>query len=172
MKNKKQPLSVLLSNNWLFHDKKKYNLIEENSINLLIELGYNESSSKKAGKLIKKLYEFADKIQKIDLNTYEKMNSLCDKIDHYLKRNKNAKNEIKWWKAVRDKNYFLATYFIFLDQLSKLGWKNAFLSIKATKQLYRAGIEHDKKNWQAVQNHCQEYWKIIKRAKVDKFIEF
>ncbi len=165
-------LAILLSNNWFFHDEKEYRKIETNSTKLLTVLGYSINSSQKAAKLIKQMYEETDKLEQFDDKTHTKLILLCDEVDRILGRKFNAKEEIKWWKVFRDKNYLLGAFFLFTDQLSKLGFKNLFSALKTAKELYHAGIEHKKKNWKLVRQHTKNYWLIINSTKVQKFIEF
>lgn len=171
MENKKL-LPVLLSNNWYFHDQKEYNKIKENSTKLLTVLGYGVNESEHAAELIKELYLLADAADKLGEESFKKMILICHKIDEHLNRPNNSWNEIRWWKAVRDKNYLIGAYYLLVDQLSKVGKTNLIAALRAAKKLFDAGIAHDKKNWQLVRQYTSDYWTIINSVSPRKFIEF
>ena len=162
--------SLLLSNNWYYHDKKKYSAIERNSAKLLVQLGYEKNKSILAAKLIKRLFQEADLNETMTGKTFEKMATACNEIDSILERPLNSVNEIKWWKSVRNKNYPMAIIYLFLDQYSKLG--RIVLAIKASEELYHAGRAHDIKDWSLVRTHVKKYWEIVFSSKPLKFIEF
>ena len=168
----KVDLASLLSNNWYFHDKKQYEDIKTNSKKLLIKLGYNKTAAEKAAKLVKKLFEKEDSDEKLTQNTYSQLTDICDKIDMTLGRPLNSKNEIKWWRAVRHRNYLLGWFLLVNDQISKLGVLRISSAIFAANKLFCAGLAHDKKNWNTVREYCKDYWKIINLDKTKKFIEF
>ena len=168
----KDSLGILLLNNWLYHDQKKYAAIEKNSIAILTCLGYNSEKTKIASQKIRSLFELADADEQIGKQTYKKLIEICDSVDLTLNRPKNSRFEIYWWKAVRNQNFLAGALYLYLDQISKLGLTHPIAALKASRKLYITGKAHNKKDLRIQTKAMEEYWNIIQKVNPKQFIEF
>ena len=176
MHTKAKKLAKLLANNWRLHDKKKYLQIEVNSTKLLNELEYPKNI-KVSSKLISNLFVMADNAErekntKKRLQKYNLLIEVADKIDKLLDRKLNSRYEIKWWIILREKGYFFAAPYIFIDQLKKFGKIHIISAIIATTLLVDSGKAHDHNDWRKVEGLLEVYWNIIIKKKAKKFLEF
>lgn len=171
--------AALLVNNWYLHDKQNYSAIGRNSTELLIKMGYNAASAKRASKIIRNIYKKADLAEKYMTSSpakenvlYRQMMQMCDRLDNILGRPTNSKNELLWWRAIRHKNIFIALLYLSRDQVSKFGTTKFLSAIKATSFLFKAGRAHDIKNWSLCVMAVRNTLFIVKSKNVASYIEF
>ena len=175
----RKDVATLLVNNWYLHDQQKYTDIKKNTVELLIKIGYDSALSHRAGKMIKQIYIMADLAEKCMYDNpakedrlYRKMEKICKELDTLLKRKCNSKNELLWWKAIRHKNIIEASYYLFVDQISKFGYYRVDSAFKATIFLFRAGHAHDQKHWNSCRQEVAKLWDLIKHENILRYMEF
>jgi len=156
-----------------FHDELDWARFQRSVANCLVEQGYEKTRAKNAAGFTMKAYKEADNAVIAQEANDERAEAIAyaNSLENFIKAHKalgietkSPKYKIGWYRASRHKQLPRIIWNLFMENVSKLGWRKLLLAIQLTHiSIARVYPAHNAHDWPRVRKAMKEYWLAVMR---------